>query len=127
MKVAGWLAARFKKVLVLLLLGLLIQPAQAGSRHPNTASAFSTSRVAVFAKKVEKYAASKGARVFLIARLGAPQADLPEGVQFTHVGLAIYSSITTADGKEVHGYAIHNLYQKAADLAHSELLSLIHI
>jgi hypothetical protein len=69
--------------------------------------------VVTFAKDVEKYAASKGARAFIVSRLGTPKSELPDGVQFTHVGVAIYSTIQLEDGKTVQGYAFHNLYQDA--------------
>lgn len=66
-----------------------------------------------FAKDVEKYAATKGARAFIIGRVGRPAKDLPKGIEFTHTAIALYSSIQLADGKTVNGYAIHNLYQNA--------------
>jgi len=78
--------------------------------------------LAPFAKKIEKYAASKGARVFLIARLGSPKSELPENIEFTHVGLAVYSEIKTSTGEVLMGYAIHNLYQNANDLNVSNLI-----
>lgn len=64
-----------------------------------------------FAKKVERTLAEKGARVAILARMGRPQSELPDGMHFTHVAFAVYSEITTADGRKVPGYAIHNLYQ----------------
>ena len=68
--------------------------------------------IVTFAKDVEKYAASKGARAFIIARVGRPQKDLPKGIEFTHTAIAIYSDITLDSGEVVQGYAIHNLYQR---------------
>ena len=65
-----------------------------------------------FAKKVEKTLAAKGARVAILARMGRPTAELPEGMHFTHVGFAVYSEITTRDGRKVPGYATYNLYQQ---------------
>ena len=75
-----------------------------------------------FAKGVEKYAAAKGSRAFIIARVGRPAKDLPKGIEFTHTAVAIYSSITLADGKIVNGYAIHNLYQNADQVDKSSLV-----
>ena len=65
-----------------------------------------------FTKKVENRLAEKGARVAILARMGRPVAELPAGMHFTHVAFAVYSEITTSDGRKVPGYAIHNLYQR---------------
>lgn len=69
--------------------------------------------VAAFAKQVEKAAAERGARVFLLARQGRPASELPAGIRYTHVAFAVYSMITTEDGRAVPGYAIYNLYQSS--------------
>ncbi|MEI7432256.1 MAG: DUF2145 domain-containing protein [Betaproteobacteria bacterium] len=73
---------------------------------------FEPEQIISFAKKVERSLANKGARVAILARMGRPAAELPEGMHFTHVAFAIYSEITTNDGRQVQGYAIHNLYQR---------------
>ncbi|GAA0852686.1 DUF2145 domain-containing protein [Aliiglaciecola litoralis] len=75
-----------------------------------------------FAKDVEKYAASKGARAFIIARMGRPEKDLPDGIMFTHTAIAVYSNITLNSGEVLQGYAIHNLYQTAGSPDKSELV-----
>ncbi|ABC28455.1 conserved hypothetical protein [Hahella chejuensis KCTC 2396] len=85
--------------------------AYGGSRQQEGPSPFTAEEIAVFAKKVEKTAAARGAYVFLLARQGVPGKDLPKGVEFTHTGLAVYSTITTEQGETLKGYAIHNLYQ----------------
>jgi hypothetical protein len=94
----------------------------AGSKQVVTDGLISPQELVPFAKKVEQYAASKGARIFLIARLGSPKSELPDDIEFTHVGLAVYSDITTRTGEVVRGYAIHNLYQNADDLSVSNLV-----
>lgn len=86
-------------------------------------------RLAVFVKQVERAMAARGARLALLARTGIPEEELPEGVRYTHVGLAVYSRISTpvrddpasqfkaqAVGAKpgvrlLWGYATHNLYQ----------------
>ncbi|WP_299979000.1 DUF2145 domain-containing protein [uncultured Pseudoteredinibacter sp.] len=80
-------------------------------------------RIAQFAKQVEKYAAARGARAFIIARLGRPEGELPKGVRYTHTAVAIYSNIKLANGEEAKGYAIHNLYQVPAQPERSYLLT----
>lgn len=73
---------------------------------------FTPEQIIKFAKKVEKTLAAKGAYVAILARAGRPKSELPEGMHFTHVAFAVYSEITTSDGRQVPGYAIHNLYQE---------------
>lgn len=72
---------------------------------------FSPEQIVGFAKRVERVMAMQGARVAILARMGRPVADLPEGMRFTHVGFAVYSEVTTVDGRKLPGYAIYNLYQ----------------
>ena len=78
--------------------------------------------IAALSKKVERVAAERGARVFLIARVGRPEASLPEGVEYTHISFGVYSSIETDDGRSVRGYAVYNLYQDAKRRTHSNLV-----
>lgn len=75
-----------------------------------------------FAKQVERTLAAEGARVAILARMGRPLAEMPEGMRFTHVAFAVYSDITLANGTTVPGYAIHNLYQKDKQPDTSELI-----
>ena len=84
---------------------------------------FSPEAIATFSKEVERYAASEGARAFIIARRGRPASDLPEGIRFTHTAIAIYSNIELSNGEIAKGYAIHNLYQDATDLDKSHLIT----
>lgn len=79
--------------------------------------------IAAFAKSVEKYAASQGARAFIIARVGRPTEDLPKGIHYTHTAIAVYSAITLQNGEVVNGYAIHNLYQDNSDKSKSVLMT----
>lgn len=73
---------------------------------------FKPEQIVKFAKKVERTLGATGARVAIIARMGRPASELPEGMHFTHVALAVYSEITAANGEKMRGYAIHNLYQQ---------------
>ncbi len=73
---------------------------------------FTPEQIIKFSKQVEKTLAAKGAHVAIVARMGQPVKDLPEGMHFTHVGFAVYSQITTADGRKIPGYAMYNLYQE---------------
>jgi hypothetical protein len=72
---------------------------------------FKAQEIITFAKKVERTLASKGAHVAILARMGRPLSEMPQGMRFTHVAFVVYSQIQTADGRTLPGYAIHNLYQ----------------
>ena len=85
-------------------------PAAAGSLAEGEPQ-FSGDQIARLAKKVEREIAARGARVALISRVGRSRDELPDGIEFTHVGFAVYSRITTMDGRVLPGYAIYNLYQ----------------
>ncbi|MCK9200144.1 MAG: DUF2145 domain-containing protein [Gallionella sp.] len=86
------------------------KPAWAGSQAGGEPH-FPVEQIVKFSKQVEKTLAQKGARVAIIARAGRPPSELPEGMHFTHVSFAVYSEISTADGRKLPGYAIYNLYQ----------------
>ncbi len=78
---------------MLLLLCLAHSPLNAGSQQTAYQANFSVEALAPFAKQVERYAVKKGARVFILARLGSPKSELPEGIGFTHAG---WQSIQTS-------------------------------
>lgn len=83
---------------------------------------FEMDRIAEFAKKVERTLARHRAHVALISRTGRSDDELPEGIKYTHVGIAVYSMITLEDGTTQPGYAIYNLYQRLDRLNKSELV-----
>lgn len=101
-----------KLVGVFLLLLVPIFHAYGGSSAAGGEINFAPELIIKFAKKVEKTLASMGARVAVIARMGRPKSELPEGMHFTHAAFAVYSQITAADGRAMPGYAIYNLYQR---------------
>jgi len=96
---------------VLMILLGITATAEAGSMA-NAEPQFKAEEIVSFAKKVEKTLAAKGARVFILSRVGRPTSDLPKGIHYTHTAIGVYSMIKTADGREVPGYAIYNLYQR---------------
>lgn len=127
---------------IVLILSALVSPCQAGKQLGSQAhrenSRFSADALAAFSKKVERHAAKQGARAFFLARLGMPENELPKGITFTHIGLAVYSEISAQNAsnapaetsketsdqpqKKLYGYAIHNLYQDATTLNRSNLV-----
>lgn len=96
---------------IIFLLFCVNAPVWAGSASPDD-NQHDPEVLIKFAKNVEKYAASQGARAFIIGRVGRPESDLPKGVSFTHAAIAIYSDIELETGEIIKGYAVHNLYQK---------------
>jgi len=94
-----------------------------GSSSASTVQAtFSPEQIITFSKKVEKTMAANGARVAILARMGRPAAEMPPGMRFTHAAFAVYSEITTSDGRKLPGYAIQNLYQLENAPDRSELV-----
>jgi hypothetical protein len=108
--------------LMAILLGLTISSAWAGSARVEKAI-LDPDEVSLFAKNVEKYAATQGARVFIIARVGRPPKELPKYVHFTHTAIAVYSAIPLDTGEIVNRYAIYNLYQEPDKLDKSHLVT----
>ena len=110
-----------KSTLAIVFVCLTAVPVFAGSRNSDQAY-LPAEDLVVLAKKVEKYAAQRGARVFLLARVGRPPDELPKGIRYTHVSYAVYSMIKTKDGRTLPGYAIYNLYQREDDPGRSDLV-----
>ena len=94
----------------------------AGSSQATGEIHFKPEEIVDFAKKVEKTLAEKGARVAIVARVGRERDTLPEGVNYTHVGIAVYSQISNADGRKIPGYIMYNLYQRADEPDISDLI-----
>ena len=105
-----------------ILIFMWVGQANAGSQQ-NADIQHKAEDIVNFAKGVEKYAAAKGARAFILARVGRPVDDLPRGIFYTHTAIAVYSAITLDDGSVVNGYAIHNLYQDVEDKTKSTLVT----
>lgn len=99
---------------------VLLAQAKAGSQQ-HEATILPIGDIALLSKKVERYAAKRGTRVFFIARQGRPTNELPDGVTYTHVSYAVYTNIKTEDGNIVPGYAVYNLYQLKEDPSKSKL------
>ncbi|MCH9670523.1 MAG: DUF2145 domain-containing protein [Gammaproteobacteria bacterium] len=108
-------------VLLSLLMTVCVSAVRAVSAVGGPASAYTVEQIAQFSKRVERVGAKHGARVFLLARVGRQAEDLPPGIEFTHTGFAVYSSIVRPDGSTGHGYAVHSLYQRSDAADKSEL------
>ncbi len=108
-----------KKILIKIFLLLLffyshtsVHATSFSGSSANAKLQFPAEKISAFSKKVEQKLAQEGVRVAILARMGRPLSEMPEGMHFTHVAFAVYSNITLADGSTVPGYAIYNLYQK---------------
>jgi hypothetical protein len=111
---------KIKYVFISLALLVWSVNSHAVSSQQEGAAQFDAAHLVSFAKQVEKTLAAKGARVFLLSRVGRPRSELPEGFNYTHTGIGVYSMIRTEDGRQIPGYTIYNLYQKdeAPDTSH---------
>ena len=111
------------KIAVMLFVACTAVAVQAGSQQADDNTNFSQQQLVDFSKKVEQTAANMGARVFILARVGRVANELPEGIDFTHVGIAVYRHIKLANGEVVPGYVVHNLYIDSQDATQSRLVS----
>tara|TARA_B110000211_G_C14093395_1_gene560986 strand:- start:5530 stop:6330 length:801 start_codon:yes stop_codon:yes gene_type:complete len=111
-----------KMTFFMLVVNLFFMPLTYAGSAQSRDSQLPVEQVEVFAKQVEQYAAEQGARAFIIARVGRPESELPDGIKFTHTAIALYSEISLSSGEKVKGYAVHNLYQKAGQRDKSELV-----
>jgi len=109
------------KLIILVLAWAVSAQVQAGSENSGIAH-LPYQDIVTLSKKVEKFGAENGARVFLLARTGRAARELPAGVEYTHVAFAVYSRITTEDGKVIPGYAMYNLYQEQDNPTRSNLV-----
>lgn len=113
--------AHFLKLTVLILSLLLPSLAGAGSAE-GAKPVLPRTEVAAFADGLQRDLAARGANVALVARVGRDRADLPAGIDFTHVAYWVYSEIKRADGSTYYGYRAYNLYQLADDPTRSRLV-----
>jgi hypothetical protein len=55
---------------------------------------------------------ARSAGVAFVGRTGRPLADLPEGIRFTHVGIALYEANWDPETGEIfYTYSVYNLYE----------------
>lgn len=102
--------------------------AMTGTTHAGTGSEaapagrFTVEDSAGFSKQIERDLAARGARLALVFRAGQPRENLPDGVRYTHGAIWVHSQLETADGRQIHGYAVHNLYHREDNRRRSELV-----
>ncbi len=103
---------KFNPARVLLLLYMVLGTSEAiAGAQVIREERFNYTQIATLAKGLERVLAEKRVRVAIISRVGLVENLLPEGVNYSHSGFAVYSKIRTADGRLVPGYAVYNLYQ----------------
>lgn len=107
---------------LLLCASVLAQGFSSSSAASTEVAHFQPEQIIKFSKKVERALGALGAHVAIIARMGRPASELPEGMHFTHVAFAVYSQITAANGEKLYGYAIQNLYQQDGHPDESDLV-----
>ncbi len=100
----------------------LAQGFSSNSASPSQVVHFKPEQIRAFSQKVEHTLIGTGARVAIVARMGRPLSELPEGMHFTHVAFAVAEEKTDANGKKSMGYVMQNLYQLDAHPDQSELV-----
>jgi len=111
-----------EKIFIGLFIYTFATSSYAASSQAATEIHYSLQEIINFSKQVERSLAEKGARVFIVSRVGRPVDELPRGFNYTHTGIGVYSIITTADGQKIPGYTMYNLYQKDGQANKSELV-----
>ncbi len=81
-----------------------------GFSGPTAQAHFTPAETSRFAKQIENDLAQQGAHVAIVFRAGRPRAQLPAGISYTHGAFWVYQTIHLADGRDVPGYAVYNLY-----------------
>ena len=109
------------KVLTVVL--TMMMPALAGAGSSEAGQAILPREdVAKYADALERDLARRGANVAIVARVGRDRADLPNGIDYTHVAYWVFSKITRANGSTYSGYRVYNLYQQSDDKTRSRLV-----
>ena len=114
--------ASTKCIIILMIIAFYSFKVSADSYQVPVSTHFAPELIASFAKKVETIVANKGARVFIIGRVGRPEHELPKGVTYTHVGFGVYSQIKTTTNQTMFGYTMYNLYQHTSNPQISDLV-----
>lgn len=75
-----------------------------------------------FAERLNEKLDAKKVNVAIIARAGWLRAQMPCGINYTHVAFIVFEPVLAADGTAFHTYTVYNLYQGAkGDEMHSFL------
>ena len=99
------------RICIVTLLTMLCQTGALAGSQSGGEIHFAPDQIVKLAKKIERQIANRSAQVAIISRVGRAPNKLPDGMEFTHVAFAVYSKITTTDGRILPGYAMYNLYQ----------------
>lgn len=101
----------------LLFVALLLSPrAHAGlsTEHSVGSERFGSAAIQQFTLELADALDARQAGVALLARSGRPRDQLPSGVRFTHVAIAVFEAVRrTNDPEPVYLYTVYNLYQGA--------------
>ncbi len=97
----------------LALCGLFATPAHAGSSADSKVGVekFGDDAIRGFAMHLNQALDARKANVAILARSGRPRSQLPSGVAYTHVAIAVFEPVRAADGRVAYTYTVYNLYQ----------------
>ena len=99
----------------LALMGWLAAPAYAGGSADCTygVDRYGEAAIRDLALRVNDALDARKVNVAIVARAGRPRAQLPKGVNYTHVAFIVFEPVRDADGKAFYTYTSYNLYQGA--------------
>ena len=92
-------------------------PAYAGSGAGSKVGVekFGEDRIRDFALEVNDELDQRKVNLAIIARAGRPRTEMPKGISYTHVAVAVFEPVKAPDGAVSHTYTVYNLYQGAGD------------
>jgi hypothetical protein len=94
-----------------------------GFSQPGQNARFTADEIVQFSKQIEADLARQGARLAIVFRTGRAREDLPDGIAYTHGAFWVYQTITLADGRQVPGYAVYNLYTGSGEASRTSHLA----
>ena len=64
-----------------------------------------------FAERINETLDAKKVNVAIIARAGWLRAEMPKGINYTHLAFIVFEPVLASDGAAFHTYTVYNLYQ----------------
>ena len=114
MKRAVTFRRRLTATFALLVSVALAAPLRAGSEAAKVGvDKYGDQAIRDLALKLNDQLDARQAHVAILARAGRPRAQLPKGVSYTHVAIAVFEPVRAKDGTVFHTYAVYNVYQGA--------------
>ena len=108
------LSTLFRRGLAIaVLLFVVVAPAHAGGSANCTygVQRYGDAAIRDLALRLNDALDSRKVNLAIVARAGRPRAQLPKGVNYTHVAFIVFEPVIGADGQPFYTYTVYNLYQ----------------